>query len=74
VEEKMVAGVLKVAGSRKPEAYQTIFSTEHEQVLKVIFQAARENISETLRRACFPGLCNYAARSFPHRSASVCQY
>ena len=44
VEKKIAAGVPEVVGSRKPEIYQTTFSAEHEQVLKVIFQATRENI------------------------------
>ena len=43
VEENMVAGVLKVAESHKPKIYQSTFSAEDEQVLKVIFQATREN-------------------------------
>ena len=43
LEENMVAGVLKVAESHKPKIYQSTFSAEDEQVLKVIFQATREN-------------------------------
>ena len=43
VEESMAAGVLEVAESRKPKVFQSTLSAGDEQVLKVIFQATREN-------------------------------
>jgi uncharacterized membrane protein len=43
VDENMAAGVLKAAENSNPQVFQYSFSEEDERVLKVIFQATREN-------------------------------
>jgi uncharacterized membrane protein len=43
VDEGMLSGVLNAADSCHPRVFQSTLSEEDEQVLKVIFQVAREN-------------------------------
>lgn len=43
VDEGMLSGVLNAAESSHPRVFQSSLSQEDEQVLKVIFQVAREN-------------------------------